>query len=123
LTLWYSPRQILEGPNAGKWHYTTRSDDSSDPTAYPVGACAKACPGHADADGATLHYAEGVCAGEIRDRELELEQRCCFVCREFTTHVALLWEDLHADEVAICVGHDVRAALRVKYFTRRGLKP
>lgn len=126
MTLWYAPRKILEGPNAGKFHFTTRSDEPGEPIAHPVGACANGCPGHDDGDAATLHYSEGVCAGEIRERDDELEQQCCTVCREWTTHRALLWEDLHADEHPICSEHGgrvIRSLLRHKYFVRRGLKP
>lgn len=41
---YYAPREMAgtDGQSTGKWHYTVGNDDR----VYPVGNCARGCPGH-----------------------------------------------------------------------------
>ena len=56
----YTARQLLSGPNAGKWHYTCGSDEDSRGMAYPVGGCAENCPGHDTPEAARQHYEDWI---------------------------------------------------------------
>lgn len=114
MTQIYMPRQLKEGPNQGRWHYTC--SNASGRHVYPVGACATDCPGHDTADGATRHYVEGVCAGEIRTRVEEDAKRACEVCGNWTHNRALLWGQPFLSEVSVCASHDPRPALRAAVF-------
>lgn len=109
MAMWYQPRQLASGPNAGKWHYTAGSDEGGG--TFPVGACGKNCPGHDTAEGAREHYVAGICAGEIRERDDTDQQLKCFECGEWTQHRAILWEDDFHRDVPVCASHDVRAVL------------
>jgi hypothetical protein len=115
----YMPRQIAGGPNAGKWHYTAGSDEGGG--IYPVGACAENCAGHESAHEAELHHAEGICAGDVRERDSLEAQKHCIECNEWTQHRAMLWRDPFPREYPVCAKHDVRAALRAKYFAEHEL--
>lgn len=116
MTQWYQPRQLKDGPNAGKWHYTC--SNTSGTSVYAVGACADGCPGHETADGATRHYAEGLAAGEILERDDSAEQRKCVVCSQWTQHRAMLWGEHFVKEVPICASHDIRAQLRTEVLKK-----
>jgi hypothetical protein len=115
----YMSRQIANGPNAGKWRYTAGSDEGGG--IFAVGACAEDCEGHDTAEQAEIHHAEGICAGDIRERDSLEAQLHCIVCGEWTQHRAMLWRDPFPRELAVCAKHDVRAALRAKYFEERRL--
>jgi hypothetical protein len=122
MTQWYKPRQ--RGPhaiNAGKGHYTC--GNTSGTAIYPVGACADSCLGHDTAEGATRHYAEGLAAGEIREREDEQARHKCEVCGDWTQHRAMLWGNPFEREHAICATHDIRAHLRNAVFLRYKVTP
>jgi hypothetical protein len=119
MALIYMVRQLSSGPNAGKWHYTAGSDEGGG--TFAVGACAENCAGHATAQEAELHHAEGICGGEIRERESIESKKKCVSCGEWTQHRAMLWRDAFPNELAICETHDVRSVLRAKYFEERGL--
>lgn len=121
MAMFYQPRQKQD---TGKWHYTVASDESGG--AYPVGACAKGCPGHDDSRGAVRHYVEGQVSGEIRERDDEGSQLKCIECGAWTQHRAMLWESDFHRELAVCAtGHDVRAALARDLYEHYGedLKP
>ena len=54
----YQPLEIKrEGKSTGLWHFTVSSDEEG--WVYPVGACAKDCPGHPNAELAAQHYDQG----------------------------------------------------------------
>ena len=46
-------RQLQNGSNAGKWHYTTHNKRLG---TRPIGYCAENCPGHDTAEEAREHY-------------------------------------------------------------------
>ena len=119
MTQWYQPRQVLDGPNAGKWHYTC--SNTSGTRVYPVGACAKDCPGHDDAEGAERHYVEGIAAGELRERDDAIRQEKCGLCGDWTQHRAMLWDDPFHRELPVCAGHDIRAHLRTQLLAQYAL--
>jgi hypothetical protein len=92
-----------------KWHYTV--SNTSKTYCYPVGACAHDCPGHDTPQEAYQHYVDGICAGEIRERDDLNTQNKCVECGEWTNHFAILWEDNFHRDIPVCKTHDVRAAL------------
>ena len=115
MAMWYQARQRASD---GKWHYTASSDESTE-LCYPVGACADDCPGHDTAAEAQEHYHQGICAGEIKERDSDQEQKKCVECDAWTQHRAMLWEDHFREEVAVCASHDIRAALTKDYMKRK----
>jgi len=121
MAMWYQARQIADGPNKGKWRYTAASDEGG--FCYALGACADGCPGHDTAEEAERHHAEGVCAGEIDERDLANEMKRCIECDEFTQHIAMFRGTDFPASHHICASHDIRAALRKKHFEKRGLTP
>lgn len=121
MAMWYQPRQLAGGPNAGKWHYTAGSDEGGG--TYAVGACANGCAGHATADEATRHYVEGIAQGEVKEADNPAQQQKCVECDQWTQHHAMFWHDDFPREVYVCSKHDVRAVLRRELFRRYDLSP
>lgn len=61
------PRQIADGPSAGKWHYTTKNRRTG---THSIGYCRESCPGHDTAEEACEHQTR-----YSLDRELRLDGR------------------------------------------------
>ncbi len=83
----HQPRQIAEGPNAGKWHMTRASDEGG-----PVFRdCPEDCPGHDTAEQAAAHPRQvEIAKAEVFDAgDQATEQRRCAICSAWTSGFAM----------------------------------
>ena len=79
----YMPRELRgeTGKGTGLWHMTVGSDEEG--WVYPVGYCAKDCPGHATPEAAQEHYRQWL-ADSASLFEDENQQRKCALCGAWT---------------------------------------
>lgn len=81
------PREIKDGPQAGKWHFTTMNRRTG---TRPIGYCAEGCPGHDTAKEAREHYRQYRLDKELRfvddNPKADTKHRCeVDGCENFTS--------------------------------------
>jgi len=104
----HKPRQIKDGPNAGKWHYTVFNDNQK--TIRPEGYCAQDCPGHDTPEDACEHQKAYLLDQSVQVGETTKIKERCLVCTEWTTRVVSVGYGIPQD-FRICGDHDDRAEL------------
>lgn len=101
----YLPLEIKSGETGvGRWHYCCSHNGS----AYPVGLCAKDCPGHATAQEAREHYRQGL----LQDLRFEPITQAwpkfkCDVagCGAEATRSCLVRDEIGGHRLRICEAH------------------
>jgi hypothetical protein len=115
----YMPREIIrDGKPSGLFHMTAGSDESAG-YVYPVGGCAKDCPGHATKDEAEEHWHRSRLDSGLRLKQTSAqEMRKCEVCGVFTPMMAVLDVQPFGDSWFLCEEHCTREHAERLYRSR-----
>ena len=104
-------RQVQDGPNAGRWHYTNMRDGK----VWADGACRDGCPGHATAEEAYEHERQRLVSAlrfvPLGADALRYAPGKCVLCDAAARQVGRLPHPAKLEDFRVCDAHANRDAV------------